>query len=262
MSTTTANVNAFDDEEEGLSGFTILAILATVIVVFILVVMYAYRQGVASGSTLQSEELPVVAADPRPVAEDVPLTMGDGASRQEVYDRVSGALPSRIVTSEDPSRDPLNGYSGAPQTRQEAQAAAAEAAPVQADPVSSALERVAAEQAAASQRVVPSPSRKPQPVPQQLAPVQAAPVVAAAAGTHVVQVGAFDSNQAALDYFDGLAGRLGTLLSGKRPDIQKATVKGRVYHRLRIGPFTSKDSANAYCSRLKAQGQDCLVRGV
>ncbi|MEM9838447.1 MAG: SPOR domain-containing protein [Pseudomonadota bacterium] len=261
MSATTANVNAFDDEEEGLSGFTILAILATVIVVFILVVMYAYRQGVASGSTLQSEELPVVAADPRPVAEDVPATFGESGARQEVYDRVSGAVPSRIVTSEDPARDPLNGYSGAPQARQEPVVAQQERT-TQPDPVTSALNQVAAERQSAAAtppaRTVPSPSRK----PVTTAPARTAPAVAAAAATHVVQVGAFDSNKAALDYFDGLSGRMGTLLSGKRPDIQQATVNGRQYHRLRIGPFTSKEAASTYCSQLKAQGQDCLVRGV
>ncbi|MEM1409907.1 MAG: hypothetical protein AAGG79_04075, partial [Pseudomonadota bacterium] len=95
--------NAFDDEpEEGLSGFTILAIVVSLLLVFILVVMYAYRQGVASRSTLASEELPVVAADPRPVAEDVPVTGGAVSPRQEVYDRLAGAKPSRIITQEDP----------------------------------------------------------------------------------------------------------------------------------------------------------------
>lgn len=282
MSSTTANVNdMIDDDEEGLSGFTILAILMTLVVVFILVVMYAYRQGVASGSSLESESLPVVAADPRPVAEDVPPTTSDTRARQEVYDRVSGAMPTRIVTEEDPARDPLNGYGGAPQGRavQQAQSAAAEP-PADTpqggatDPIAQTLAGAGAGDAAGVAATTPVPKAKPetvttaarQPTAREAAPVRQRPAPAtvppAASGTHVVQVGAFDSNQAALDYFDGLSERLAGLLSGKRPDIQQATVKGRVYHRLRIGPFSSRADASGYCNRLKSRGQDCLVRGV
>ncbi|MEM1380907.1 MAG: SPOR domain-containing protein [Pseudomonadota bacterium] len=275
MSSTTADVNDLIDDEEGLSGFTILAILATVVVVFILVVMYAYRQGVATGSTLATEELPVVAADPRPVAEDVPLAGGNASNRQEVYDRVSGALPSRIVTAEDPARDALNGYGGAPQTRQPSTAAAvrAEEPPVRATTPAASTQTAATTPtqtapSASAQRTVPAPSRKPVVAQRETTPppvgrtAPAATTTAAVVATHVVQVGAFDSDQAALNYFDQLAGRLGGLLSGKRPDIQRATVNGRVYHRLRIGPFTSKSDATAYCNQLKTRGQDCLVRGV
>lgn len=269
MSSTMANVNdLIDDDEDGLSGFTILAIFVTLLVVFFLVVWYAYQQGKASASA--SEELPVVAADPRPVAEDVPLDAAREGTRQEVYDRVSGALPTRIVTAEDPAADPLDGYSGAPAAMSERAEAAAEPEPVRSrDQMAAALEQ-------ATPQVVTTtpPSRKPvqestaAAVPQRQAPVRAEPAPArastatAAAGTHVVQVGAFDSSQAALDYFDTLSGRLGALVADKRPDIQVADVKGRTYHRLRIGPFTSKTEADRYCASLKSRGQDCLVRGV
>jgi len=267
MSATTARMNdVFDDEDEGgLSGFTILAILSALIVIFVLVVMYAYRQGVASKTTLGSEELPVVVADPRPIAEDVPPTATTPSVREEVYSVLEGGSPSRVVTSEDPARDALNGYGGAPQQTPERSAATdpEPMAPTRNDPVEAAITQ------AAQERTLPSaPSRKPTTTTQTAVattPARQAPAPAATTavvGTHVVQVGAFDSNKAALDYFDGLSGRLGSMLADKRPDIQRAEVKGRTYHRLRIGPFTSKSSADQYCAQLKTRGQDCLVRGL
>jgi cell division protein FtsN len=281
MSSTTANVNdIMDDDEGGLSGFSILAILAALLMVFCLVVYYAYRQGKAS-ALADSEQLPVVAADPRPVAEDVPATATADSGRQEIYDRVTGAVETRIVTQEDPSRDALDGYGGAPAKltqRQEPLSVRNEPE----DPVVTAMTRSPSENTAAS-----APVRKPEttdtspaapamaeakPVAAKPAPskttqtASAAPAESSSAGaltgSHVVQVGAFDSNSAALDYFDGLAGKMGSFVASKKPDIQEATVKGRTYHRLRIGPFTTKSEANSYCSQLKTKGQDCLVRGV
>ena len=273
MSATAARMNdVFDDEDEGgLSGFTILAILVSLVVIFVLVVMYAYRQGVASGSTLASEELPVVVADPRPIAEDVPPTASSANVREEVYSVLDGGAPTRVVADESPARDPLNGYGGAPQVAEERTAPATvdpePMSPTRTDPVEAAVA------AAVEARSLPSaPSRKPQtqtqpPVQAAAASSQAASTPAttpavAATPTHVVQVGAFDSNKAALDYFDGLSNRLGMLLNGKAPDIQRAEEKGRTYHRLRNGPITSKSSADQYCAQLKTRGQDCLVRGV
>lgn len=278
MSSTAASMNDFvDDEEGGLSGFTILAILVTLIVVFSLVVWYAYQQGKASAAA--TAELPQVAANPSPVAEDVPLDATRDGGRQEVYDRVSGSVETRVVTQENPGRDPLDGYGGAPASMTPREApATATSEPAREDPVVAAIT-----QNEEPARTVQPPSRNPraqtetQPAQRQpvrvtevgtaattaataQTPARAAP--AAMTGTHVVQVGAFDSNSAALDFFDGLSRRLGTTVSSKLPDIQVAEVNGRTYHRLRIGPFTSKAEADRYCADLKTRGQDCLVRGV
>ncbi|NNU16319.1 SPOR domain-containing protein [Parvularcula sp. ZS-1/3] len=280
MSSTAASMNDFvDDEEGGLSGFTILAILVTLIVVFSLVVWYAYQQGKASAAA--TAELPQVAANPSPVAEDVPLDATRDGGRQEVYDRVSGSVETRVVTQENPGRDPLDGYGGAPASMTPREApATATSEPAREDPVVAAIT-----QNEEPARTVQPPSRNPRTQTQtQTQPAQRQPVrvteagtaaattaatqtparaaPAAMTGTHVVQVGAFDSNSAALDYFDGLSRRLGTSVSSKLPDIQVAEVNGRTYHRLRIGPFTSKAEADRYCADLKTRGQDCLVRGV
>ncbi|MEO1657500.1 MAG: SPOR domain-containing protein [Pseudomonadota bacterium] len=268
MSTTVASVNDILKEDEGgLSGFTILAILATLLMVFVLVVYYAYRQGVARASSF-SEEIPVVAADPNPVAEDVPLDVAKN-ERQEVYDRVAGALPTRTVTFEDPSTDAMNGYGSAPAKLSPTTTLPAPTAQQRPDPAVTALTQAArdtdrlagATATPASTRQVPAPSTKPRDIPVRASSPTATPTTAIS-GSHVVQVGAFDSNAAALDYFEGLSGRLGSLVSSKQPDVQRAEVNGRTFYRLRIGPFTSKDAATQYCSTLKTRSQDCLVRGV
>ncbi|MEM7742043.1 MAG: SPOR domain-containing protein [Pseudomonadota bacterium] len=267
MSTTVASVNDILKEDEGgLSGFTILAILATLLMVFILVVYYAYRQGVARASSF-SEEIPVVAADPNPIAEDVPLDVAKN-ERQEVYDRVSGALPTRTVTLEDPSSDAMNGYGSAPAKLSPTTTLPAPQSQ-RTDPAVTALttsardtDRLAgASPSRAPSRTVPAPSTKPRDIPVRASTPTATPTTAIS-GTHVVQVGAFDSNATAMGYFEGLSDRLGGLVSSKQPDIQRADVNGRTYYRLRIGPFTSKDAASQYCSTLKSRSQDCLVRGV
>ena len=267
MSTTVASVNEILKEDEGgLSGFTILAILATLLMVFVLVVYYAYRQGVARASSF-SEEIPVVAADPNPVAEDVPLDVAKN-ERQEVYDRVAGALPTRTVTYEDPTTDAMNGYGSAPAKLSPTTTLPAPSAQ-RTDPAVNALTEAArdtdrlagASPTNVSTRQVPAPSTKPRDVPVRASTPTATPTTAIS-GSHVVQVGAFDSNAAALDYFEGLSSRLGTLVSSKQPDVQRAEVNGRTFYRLRIGPFTTRDDANQYCSTLKTRSQDCLVRGV
>jgi cell division protein FtsN len=245
--------------------------------VFALVVYYAYRQGMATGIA-SSETLPAVTADPRPIAEDVPLTADRDGARQEVQDLLAGNSTPRVVTAEDPARDALDGYSGAPTSmrREPVRQETVAERPASTDTVATAereaseppRRKPAASSAAtevAQRPVRQEPVRAAQATPavqpaQQPVTTAAGPTMAGA--THVVQVGAFDSNKAALDYFDGLSGKMGGLVSSKMPDIQVADVKGRTYHRLRIGPFTSKSDADAYCRSLKAKGQDCLVRGV
>ncbi|MEE4210243.1 MAG: SPOR domain-containing protein [Parvularcula sp.] len=274
-----------DDDEGGLSGFTILTILATLLLVFVLVVYYAYRQGMASASNY-AEELPVVAADPTPVAEDVPLDVAR-SDREEVYDRITnGTVPTRTITFEEREADPLSAYNAAPsKLASNGRPGAPERAGTQdvlsdpdpavaamgepmSTPVRNEPQRVAetaVNEPAATQTAQASTTQAQtaKPEPAQTTPVPT-PVAAkgALAGSHVVQVGAFDSNRDALSYFEGLGQKMGSLVTNKSAEVQVAEVKGRTYHRLRIGPFPSQSAANNYCNQLKTRGQECLVRGV
>ncbi len=90
----------------------------------------------------------------------------------------------------------------------------------------------------------------------------AAPATASAAtssgasGTYVVQVGVANTSGEALGRFADLQQKHSDLLGSSQPEIQK-TEKG---HRLLVGPPTSKKSAAALCTKLKAAGQDCWVK--
>jgi cell division protein FtsN len=76
----------------------------------------------------------------------------------------------------------------------------------------------------------------------------------------VVQVGAFRSDAEAQTYWSRMQANLGEFLNGKSSDIERID-KGAegVYHRLRVGPFSSSDAARQYCVGLKERGQDCFA---
>ena len=253
MSITAEEFDDFEDHDEGgLSGFYVLAIFLTLLAAFLVVVYFAYQRGAAS-VTMADADLPVVAADPRPIKEEVPLAMGT-TERREVYDQLAGVAPTTVVADTRPGRDPMDGYASA----QAASAAPATRTPAEPKP------------AAVAAATMPEPkpaavSAKPEPKPAVVAaaPTTApTPAAAALAGTHVVQDGAFGSNDEAMRFYRTLGGRMGALVTEKSPDVQVAEVKGKTYHRLRLAPFTSYGAANDYCASLKGKGQDCLVKGV
>ena len=259
MSITAEEFDDYDAEhdEGGLSGFYVLAIFLALLGAFLVIVYFAYQKGM-SDATLADADLPVVAADPRPVREEVPLAIG-GTERREVYDRIEGVTPTSVVADARPDRDPMEGFASAPDAARPAESET----PVAAATVTAALaEPTATGPAAAKPKATSEPSApaaatvaaaKPDPKPAAAAPIK---------GTHVVQVGAFGSNDEAMRFYQTLSDKMGGFVADKSPDVQVAEVKGRTYHRLRLAPFGSKSDANEYCAGLKAKGQDCLVKGV
>ena len=80
-------------------------------------------------------------------------------------------------------------------------------------------------------------------------------------GSHLVQVGAFRSEEEAGAQWAKLQGKLGDFLSGKDDDVERADLGDKgVYYRLRIGPFASSDDAKTFCAGLKDRGTDCLIK--
>ena len=79
-----------------------------------------------------------------------------------------------------------------------------------------------------------------------------------AAGTRLVQLGAYDSPEVAKREWDRLAGRFGDYLQGKSRVIQLAESGGRSFYRLRAMGFADINDARRFCSALVAERADCI----
>lgn len=79
-----------------------------------------------------------------------------------------------------------------------------------------------------------------------------------AAGTVLVQLGAFDAEVVATVQWGALQARHADLLGSKSPLIQKAKKGSKTFYRLRISGFDNRDAARGLCTALKARGTDCI----
>lgn len=79
-----------------------------------------------------------------------------------------------------------------------------------------------------------------------------------AAGTRMVQLGAFASPEVASAEWDKLLGKFDDYLGDKSRVIQRATSGGRVFYRLRAMGFDTVSDARRLCSALKAENADCI----
>jgi SPOR domain len=103
-------------------------------------------------------------------------------------------------------------------------------------------------------------AKVPTPTPATPAPgfskEPAAPVATAApAGTGLIQVGAYDSQESANQAYNAIVGRNG-YVSGMAKSIVPAAVGGKSFYRLRLA---AGGQADATCKKLKAAGVNCLV---
>ncbi|GJL91944.1 SPOR domain-containing protein [Hyphococcus sp.] len=259
----------FDDEEEdrGLSGFAVLIMGIVMIGAFVSVVWIAYKQGMKVGRDGGAIETPYVAADPEPIkietAED-----GTPVVEREVYDAIDGQSGDPVTTLAEGPEAPVERNVGDTigTLASEAEQAAADVS----DEVNDRLASLAEEDAAvldnnptAEEPADPAPATV-SVKPSNVRPASTAAATssgAATSGTHVVQVGAFRSNDEAMAQWSRMQTKLGDFLAGKGPDVEVADLGDRgVYHRLRIGPFSSADDAKTYCAGLKERGQDCLIK--
>jgi Flp pilus assembly protein TadD len=88
------------------------------------------------------------------------------------------------------------------------------------------------------------------------------PAVAAdppAAGAYMVQLAALNSQADAERQWSKISGAMPALFGGRQPDIQTATVQGRVYYRLRTGGFATKADAAKFCGEVSASGSTCTL---
>jgi tetratricopeptide (TPR) repeat protein len=96
--------------------------------------------------------------------------------------------------------------------------------------------------------------------PHHTVPLADMPAAApASSGGAAVQLAALDSNDEAEQAWQQLSTSYPALFSGRQPDIEPATVKGRTYYRLRIGGFESRADAAKFCGEVSAIGNTCTV---
>jgi cell division protein FtsN len=252
-----------EDEDRGLSGLVVLLMGVVMLGAFASIVWIAYQQGIKTGVT--NREVPTVVADPEPVKIENQVADAAAGADRPVYDRFDGASDDQVeVLAEGPeepvareSDDPIADIASENQLNDDE---------VVDDAVADRIERLAAADAALAQEApaeaAPKPATQPTPVKAEPPAVAAQPsTVRAATGTHLVQVGAFRSDDEANAMWTRMEGKLGEYLSGKAPDVERADLGAKgVYYRLRIGPFASADDAKTYCEGLKSRGQDCLVK--
>ncbi len=101
----------------------------------------------------------------------------------------------------------------------------------------------------------------PTPAAPTSAPIAGADEVAAntiAAGTRLVQLGAYDSAEVARAEWQKVANRFGEYMEGKQRVVQKASIGGKTFYRLRAVGFADLNDARRFCSALVAESAACI----
>lgn len=254
-----------EDDERGLSGFSVLVIGLVMIGAFVSVVWIAYQQGIKTGAV--GVETPYVAADPEPIKIET-ADSEEPVTDREVYDVFDGDNEAPVTVLAEGPEEPV--ARDVEDTIGSIAAEAEDAAVAASDEVEDRLASLQQEDAAAldnaaSEESDPEPVGATTPIAVSVSTgaTAVANIASALSGTHVVQVGAFRSDDEAIAQWNRMETRLDGYLDGKARDIERADLGDRgVYHRLRIGPFSSSQAASAYCTGLKERGQDCLIKAI
>lgn len=88
------------------------------------------------------------------------------------------------------------------------------------------------------------------------APVQ--DLASVTAGTNLVQLGAYGSEDVARAEWQRLSARFASLMEGKQRLVQSAVSGGRTFYRLRAVGFADVSDARRFCAALTAEKADCI----
>ena len=255
-------------DDETARGPLILALAIGVLLVFGAVVWNTYRQGIRSNGA----GIPSVIADSQPykrVPEDrggleVRDTdkrfydqMDDSEREIEVADNgtsdlLQGGPPIDLRPGREDDEDGSDPDNGMPNSvADEVEALADLSKPDRGTDIASLTPLPVPAQPA------PTPTqRMPVPAPRDLTPQFAF----SESGQYLVQVAAFRTEDAAETAWRKSAAEHPELYRGAGKHIQRADLGAKgVFYRLRIGAFTEKSEATAFCDALKATGDNCIV---
>jgi hypothetical protein len=236
------------EETGGGGGSTRLivgAVLLLIIVGGIFLVMTGKERGVAPVSPEIAAQTPAPAGTQGPATPAAPetLTTVPAAPGQSVTEAPATAQTPAAPNSAPAGLRPSTSVEGAP-VGSAPQAAAPAVPPV------------------ASVEVPTAPVQAAKPV-EEAAPAEK-PVAAAkpsSKGAYVVQLFALKDEAAARSSWTKLMKKHGDVLSGHALDIEKADLGDKgTWYRVRAAGFTTKAAANSACAKLKASGQDCMVK--
>ena len=246
-----------DDDEGGLSGFSVLMIGLIMFAAFAATTYVFYQKGIKQGERRAGIETPYVAADPEPIKIET-ADAGAAVEDREVYDALDGGEPAPVTVIDQAPEEPLD------RTADDTIAALTADVEEETDALIANLEEEDAAAFDSEPAIEPEPIPVTEPTPARVTAPDPTPVISsrsAVSGSHVVQVGAFRSNDEALAKWSSMQSKLSGVIGDKSFDIEEADLGARgVYHRLRIGPFANSDAASAYCATLKQNGQDCLPK--
>ena len=243
-------------EEEERSRLPLLIVIALVVLAaFAGVVWLAYNQGVARGRASAA----VVIAAPEGPVRTAPADAGGEATPYtglKVYgqpvppdqEAQSSALAQTAPRSAVPDVSLAANAVVAPTT---------EAPPVRLNPEAST---VAAAPPAPAKPAAPAPARKAATAVAASEPISPTATRSAAAGSAVVQIGAYETREIADGAWASFKARHAGVVGTLAEDVQKVDLgtKG-IWYRLRMGPFADKTTAAAACEKLKAEGATCFL---
>jgi cell division septation protein DedD len=275
-----------DDEAEGSHLPVVIIIAILVLAAFGGVVWLAYNQGVARGRN----EIPVQVASNEPGkggqikvyqqaagADDEENVQTAPASPDTAEPKPLAAPKPEAMQSAPPPETRVAQVTSAPATTTPPPAALAPAKPMAQAPVAKPAPAPAvvatkppAQLGLAHPAVQTPPAQataapvKPAAVtPKPVAVVAPKPVATAAvapAGSYLLQLGAYKSQEEAMSAWKIYQGKHATLLRGFSPDVQRADLGSKgVWYRLRAGSFADKNAAAALCDRLKADNGACFL---
>jgi SPOR domain len=240
--------------------------------------------GISALTGRHSGEVPVIAADTRPIrvkpADPGGLKVA-GSGETDVFSGGSDTRNARLgplaetpdtaalrtaaadsaPAAETPAPAPSTPPAASAQPTAKAPSTPASPAPgaqivAKAPPVSAPSTPAAGAQSTAKAAPVPAPAPKPVPAP---APAPAATTATATGHGSGVQLAALTSEQAARTEWQALVKRMPELLAGHQPTFSRVEHEGRTFWRVRTSGFADVAQARSFCEKVRAKSGGCSV---
>lgn len=203
------------------------------LVILLIAVVIFYQSGLSRGD--KAPEVGTAIEDYR----DATIEEAKPLSEKELAD-VTG-VDDHTVTQLAPKPDVI-------EARPQASAAAEPATPVvrtvPLETTQSSSSSTAAKSASSASSVAAAKPAAPKPV----------------SGNIAVQIGAFNSQEAADQQYGKIASTYGMFLGGTSKRVEKVETNGKTLYRTSFTGFSDREKASEFCRALKSAGKDCMVK--